>query len=36
MNSCKKETKDGVKEANEAVGNEMEVAIETVAVKLML
>ena len=36
INSWKKETKAGVKKPTEAVGNEMEVSIETVAVKLML
>ena len=34
MTSCKKETKDEVKEATEAVGNEMEDAIDTAAVKV--
>ena len=34
MTSCKKETKEEVKEATEAVGNEMEEAIDTAAVKV--
>jgi hypothetical protein len=34
MTSCKNETKDQVKEATEAVGNEMEDAIDTAAVKV--
>ena len=34
MTSCKKETKDEVKEVTEVVGNEMEEAIDTAAVKV--
>jgi hypothetical protein len=34
MTSCKKETKDEVKEATEAVGNEMGETMDTVAVKV--